>query len=225
MQHSSAQAASLAEENGIFTWHGTATLPRAITAFQRLGYVCLLADRQAGDLPPPLPEDETSGHRPADPEGYLIRRAVARALLGALLQRSPGAIRLAADSRGKPVVAGAPLYLSFSARDHLGLIGVGQMPIGVDYEPTLPPAGIPWNLLRAEERDALGGLAEEARAPAFLALWRAKEAALKALGLGFVLPPESVRVHGSWASVTGHQARIRLIDVSDLGITLGLQPP
>lgn len=224
MQHSSAQAASLAGENGILPWQGAATLSRAASVFHRLGHVCLLADRRAEDLPPPLPEEVASARRSADSEGFLIRRAVARALLGALLEREPGTIRLAADARGKPVVEGAPLHLSFSARDNLGLIGVGRMPLGIDYEPTLPPAGIPWNLLRAEECEALRALAEEARSGAFLSLWRAKEAALKALGLGFALPPESVLVHDNWASVTGHDARIRLVDVADLGVTLGLQP-
>lgn len=222
MQHSSAPAASLATPAWLLPWAGQATLAQARACFASLGYCCVRADRQAGYATPPLTEEADTSRRSADPAGFLIRRTIARALAAEILCLAPEQVRITADAGGAPRLEGSSLFLSFSARGDVGLIALGTTALGVDYETALPPAGIPSNILREDERALLAPLPPVEAEMAFLSLWRAKEAALKAVGLGFALPPEAVRIHGGRASIAGQPHAIALHDVPGAGITLAL---
>jgi len=70
---------------------------------------------------------------------------------------------------------------------------MAEAPIGVDIEPSraIEP---PWSLLHPNERNMLETLTGEARADAFPRLWTAKEAYLKALGLGFARDPTKIAI-------------------------------
>ena len=70
---------------------------------------------------------------------------------------------------------------------------MAEAPIGVDIEPSraIEP---PWSLLHPNERNALETLTGAARADAFSRLWTAKEAYLKALGLGFAREPTKIAI-------------------------------
>ena len=70
---------------------------------------------------------------------------------------------------------------------------MAEAPIGIDIEP-LRAIEPPWSLLHPNERNALETLTGEARADAFLRLWTAKEAYLKALSLGFARDPMRIAI-------------------------------
>jgi len=59
---------------------------------------------------------------------------------------------------------------------------------------TLAAIEPPWSLLHPNERNILETLTGEARADAFPRLWTAKEAYLKALGLGFARDPTKIAI-------------------------------
>ncbi len=81
--------------------------------------------------------------------------------------------------------------ISSASRDNIALFGLAREKIGVDLE--LPSSAEPaWNVLREQEKAALRDLPEELRAEEFLRLWTAKEAYLKALGLGLRREPSEI---------------------------------
>jgi phosphopantetheinyl transferase len=70
---------------------------------------------------------------------------------------------------------------------------MADAPIGVDIEP-LREVEPPWSLLHPNERETLETLTGAARMDAFLRLWTAKEAYLKALGVGFARDPTRIAI-------------------------------
>lgn len=118
-------------------------------------------------------------------------RAPFHALLSAYLGRSPGDVRLESGEFGRPRLAGADageLHFNWSHSDDQALFAVARgVEPGVDLERIRPR---PRALLIAqryfshEEAAALSALADERRDAAFLQLWTAKEAVLKATGRG-----------------------------------------
>jgi 4'-phosphopantetheinyl transferase len=125
-----------------------------------------------------------------DPDG---RRALLRRQLAAVLGRAPEDLRLAADGRGRPFLLPPDDHMYFSAahRGDLLLVATSRdRPVGADLEllePGLlePSRGdVARSCFAPSEADWLDGLAGRARADGFLRLWTAKEAVLKARGLG-----------------------------------------
>jgi phosphopantetheinyl transferase len=206
----------------LLSWQGAQTITQAAARLVAHGHVVILADVQAQDLPPPLAAEIAASERSAHPLGYRVRRGIARALAARVLGGQAADYPVQQDGNGAPHILGAGLHVSFSARGDRAAIALGRVPLGVDFEPALPPAGIPWNMLRADERAALEALPQRAQAEAFLALWRAKEATLKALGLGFRLPPEAVRIDASRATIEGHLPQFRLIQAPEQALTLAI---
>ncbi|MFN3483549.1 MAG: 4'-phosphopantetheinyl transferase family protein [Rhabdaerophilum calidifontis] len=168
------------------------------------GFAALLAAAAPeSGLPPATAEEraEAGGH--ADPDGFLHRRRLARALLAPLLGRPAAAIRILRDQAGAPRIA-APaggLFISFSARAGINALALARRPVGIDIELLRPATAIPWNMLRADEQTALLALPEPARSAAFLRLWTAKEAVAKALGTGLALAPEAIRIADAGAAL------------------------
>ncbi len=128
-------------------------------------------------------------HHPADRMRAVAGRAALRRLLGAALSCAPQYLRFGAGRHGKPHLLGqqGPAFNLSHAGEYvlIALGGDGIDAVGVDVERCDPAADIaalaPY-ALTAQERQAL----EHAAQPAaiFFDFWSAKEAALKALGVG-----------------------------------------
>ncbi len=126
---------------------------------------------------------------------FLRRRALSRRAVAARLGVAPQSVEIGHAASGAPTVL-APscaLRISVSGRADFCAVAMAEAPIGVDIEP-VRDVEPPWNMLHPTERDALAGLTGAARGEAFLRLWTAKEAYLKALGLGFALEPSQVAI-------------------------------
>jgi 4'-phosphopantetheinyl transferase len=179
-------------------------------------------------LPPDLPEPTTLEKQFAEGHlhegrrlGFLARRRIARAILGALTNMDPSVVEITAGGKGEPVISHPKglFHLSFSAREDIALIGIATRPIGVDIEIARQDMLIPRNMLREDERVLLDALPEEARPSAFCALWTAKEAIVKAMHCGFRLPPEAIHVEGWNAGPT-----LTLVDIGTGPGGTGLSP-
>jgi 4'-phosphopantetheinyl transferase len=134
---------------------------------------------------------------PRDPArgAFLRRRAASRRVVAARLGVPPESVEIGHASSGAPRVLApaSSLKISVSGRADFCAVAIAEAAIGVDIEP-LRAIEPPWNMLHPKERNALETLAGEARADAFSRLWTAKEAYLKALGLGFAREPTKIAI-------------------------------
>jgi len=124
-------------------------------------------------------------------DAYIRSHAALRQILCTRLDCRPEDIQLSHPDGGKPFVQRpadqATLDFSLSHADNTALIGVtARGRIGVDVERTAPPdsLAIARRWFAPEEFAWLETLWEPERSASFLACWTAKEAHLKALGLG-----------------------------------------
>lgn len=134
-----------------------------------------------------------------DRERFIVAHGALRRILGACTGQVPAALRFVANPQGKPALAdpqGPHFNLSHSG--DLVLIGVSATEeIGVDVEqhrPTRDWPAIARQVFSPGEQAALFALPAAEAPAAFFALWAAKEAFIKAIGLGFSHPPESFSV-------------------------------
>jgi phosphopantetheinyl transferase len=128
---------------------------------------------------------------------FLARRRLLRRALALRLGIVPGDILVAKDAKGAPRVTSArePIFASLASRAALVAIGISDRPVGVDVEIIdARPSEPAWNILHARERAWLSDQGAEEQAENFLALWCAKEAYLKALGLGLRREPAEIAV-------------------------------
>ncbi|KRR18065.1 hypothetical protein CQ14_41065 [Bradyrhizobium lablabi] len=142
-----------------------------------------------------------------DRMGYLAAHAGARLLLGAIAGRAADGLRFEQSALGKPVLVDAPAELDFSLSHARGAVAVAaaHMPIGVDIEPLRHISDMDAMseiALAAEERRELAKAPATLRPRLFLRYWTLKEAILKAAGVGFTIPPDTLIVDaGSSPSV------------------------
>lgn len=130
-------------------------------------------------------------------ERSALRRGVAARILPRQLGLPPEAIAIGHDERGRPLVAqprGSGLHLSLATRAGMVAVALAHGPVGVDVEALDDAAAPPLGVLHPEETAWLSGQSPSQRPLAFARLWSAKEAYVKALGTGFVRPPESFAV-------------------------------
>lgn len=126
---------------------------------------------------------------------YLKAEDRARCLTAGLMLRCIlGGNRAASIRRtrlGKPFLPGGPCF-NLSHSGNRVVLAVDETDLGVDIEQIIswPPA-VARKVFRAEEQNWLWQQGTDA---AFYRLWTGKEAVMKALGLGFQLPPESFEV-------------------------------
>lgn len=135
----------------------------------------------------------------ADAERWITCRVALRRILSELVGVPPERVPIVLNAFGKPrmdAAGNAPGFNLSHCRD-LALIAVrADGDVGIDIEHI--DRGV--DLLECESSfchaDEIASLPfGEARAAALLDLWTGKEALLKALGTGFSLPPESIRLH------------------------------
>lgn len=144
----------------------------------------------------PSPDDMREAATRRDAALFLIRRAALRRLVARVADVAPDSVVVARalhNATGAPILA-APqgFHVSMSARGDGAALAVSRRPVGVDMELTGQAAAPAWNVLAPSERAALEGLPPSARPRAFLELWTAKEAYLKALGLGLSREPGDI---------------------------------
>jgi len=127
---------------------------------------------------------------------FLARRASTRRMVAARLGVSPRDVVVGHAPSGAPMILAPPaaLHVSVSGRGDFCAIGLAPSPIGVDIEPLGAAAEPAWNILHQTERRGLRALDRAARHEAFLRLWTAKEAYLKALGQGMSREPSRVEI-------------------------------
>jgi 4'-phosphopantetheinyl transferase len=119
----------------------------------------------------------------------LARRSATRWILADALGADPSAVVIerrcvtcGATTHGRPSVGGAALEFSVSSSRSWATIALSELPVGVDIEVARSDmAPLPF-ALSAHEQRGLRSLAPHKRGMAFLRLWTAKEAVLKAGG-------------------------------------------
>lgn len=153
----------------------------------------LAAPLAAGDLAV-LSEDERARasryRRHADRQRAVSGRAALRRLLGARLRREPSTLSFTANRHGKPALQDGGAVFNLAHSGNCVLIALADdntlEAVGVDVErhdDSLDFAALAAYAFTAQERAAL---AQTPHAPtaAFFANWAAKEAVLKAVGVG-----------------------------------------
>ena len=160
--------------------------------------VCIEADRA------PLSHDERikAGrfHHASDRNRYVQTRAALRRLIGRLQGIAPDAVAFSTGLHGKPKLASPWRDLSFNlshAGDHALIAISNEGSVGVDIEQPsarIEMQSIAGHFFTVGERQVLDAAGEAARQSCFLAIWTAKEAYAKGLGLGLTLDPVSFEV-------------------------------
>jgi len=141
--------------------------------------------------------------RPEDARRYAVARGWLRQVLGAETGHPPAEVPMD-DGGGKPrLSAGAGPRFNLSHAGELALVAVAECEVGVDVEHresgqrALDATALACTPAEVADLDRL---APDERAEAFLRIWTAKEAYLKARGVGLALPPHRVEL-GEAASV------------------------
>ncbi|MEY3000575.1 MAG: hypothetical protein RL648_789 [Verrucomicrobiota bacterium] len=135
--------------------------------------------------------------READRMRHALGRALARVLLGGRCNELPSQVPLTVDAHGKPVVEGGTV--SFSIAHGADAVVVACAPVGavgIDVEAVDRPVQalrLARHFFHAEEVGFIEG-GEERMEARFLKIWTAKEAYLKAIGLGLRLPLRSFAI-------------------------------
>lgn len=171
-----------------------------------------------------LSDDELArGERQRDPQrrrGFLLTRAVLRLTLARYLGRDPASLRFTAGEGEKPTVDG-PVRYSTSMTSGLSLIAVAaEVEVGVDVEAlsvALDPEELAPSILTPAELAAAG----RPDTRYLLERWVAKEAVLKAAGVGLRTPPSSFSAPAEVEP--GHWA-VEAVDVGE-GFVAALAAP
>jgi 4'-phosphopantetheinyl transferase len=120
---------------------------------------------------------------------YVARRSALRLVLAAALEIAPQRVPLETGSHGKPRIA-AETSLSFnvSNRGATAVIALARgVAVGVDIESARPhgsPQRLAARFFHPDEAAEIAALPAALAADAFLRCWTAKEALLKAIGVG-----------------------------------------
>ena len=140
---------------------------------------------------------------------HIRRRRLLRAVVACQTGFSPSTLALGRSAFGAPLLLPATLglHVSLSTRGTACAVALANEPIGVDIEEDRLIDPLPLDLLHpAEREDLLRQFSKEGPrlSHVFLRLWTLKEAAVKALGAGFRIPPESFSILSQrGASATG----------------------
>ena len=140
---------------------------------------------------------------------YVAGRGELRRLLSRYLGLAPSEITLRYGSDGKPFCATQPsgwricFNLSHSENEAALAISNG-FEVGIDVEQFRPiEESLPLEVFSTRERAQFTALSDAERQDVFFESWARKEACLKALGTGFILPPThfefDLSIHGDTA--------------------------
>lgn len=145
-------------------------------------------------------------------EAFVLGRTLARRTLAEALDVPPLAYDLSRDDAGRPLLPNKTLSLTHTRLDGQAVAGVviADVPVGIDVEPIRKrAAGLESRILSDGERLPEWPPSDDAR---LLAAWTAKEAVLKADGVGLRQGARAARIvwgeggafaatspHGRWA--------------------------
>jgi 4'-phosphopantetheinyl transferase len=170
-----------------------------------LAFLCDLADPALAEFRrlPPNAADLRDAARPgASPRTWFhLRRALTRSLVGWRFGVAPEEVTIGYDASGAPRIH-APAeggFVSVASRGSLAAVALADVAVGIDVEPVGGAFEPVWDVLHAAERARLHDLPGAVRHGAFLEIWTAKEAGLKALGQGFTRDPSGVIVESDGA--------------------------
>jgi 4'-phosphopantetheinyl transferase len=135
----------------------------------------------------------------SDRQRFVAAHAALRQLLAQHTGQPADSLRFAVSAFGKPSLPDHPrTRFSLSHSQALALIVIGgRGPLGADVEllRTVPDAPtLAERYFTRHENKALAALPAHERDQAFLTCWTRKEACLKAVGLGLMVPPRSFEV-------------------------------
>lgn len=181
--------------SGDIAWVVEAALPPLGPG--RLAAVVWIGRDSAATALAPTAQDrhDAARHAPAARPAFLIRRALLRRAVGQAANMPAEGVVAAYDADGRPTLqVPEGTFVSSASRDGWAAVAVAHAPVGVDVEVDRHAAEPALNVLHPRERTRIEALPPAARWGAFLALWTAKEAYLKALGLGLRHEPSLVEV-------------------------------
>lgn len=131
-------------------------------------------------------------HFERDRQRWLAGRSALRRTLGAYLEADPGSFRFETGPWGKPGLRGCPLRFNVSHSGDTALLAFAwQQEVGVDVEKMrsdFAPEELGPQVFSATEQAMIQSVPLEQRPAAFLTLWTAKEAYVKARGEGLSFP-------------------------------------
>lgn len=140
---------------------------------------------------------------------YVAGRGELRRLLGRYLAVAPQAVALGIGVEGKPFCAAQPagwqLCFNLSHTENAAALAIANgFEIGIDVENLRPIEDcVPLEVFSARELIMYDALTPAQKHTVFFETWARKEAGLKALGTGFMLPPEhfefDLSIHGDTA--------------------------
>jgi len=135
-----------------------------------------------------------------DARRFTVSRAVLRTLLSRVTGVPARELKFQIGPDGKPVLeAGVsqPVHFSLSRSEELVLIGFAPRPLGVDIEwldKAIEVEALADCVFSHRERDSFNRLDPRDRRKTFFQCWTIKEAYLKAIGKGLLVPPTMVEV-------------------------------
>lgn len=160
------------------------------------------AEHQPGAVHGWLSQDERARasryHRESDRDRFVLARGILRDLLSRYTGTLPQLVRLAATENGKPLLSersAGDLNFNLAHSEDLAVYAFARgRRLGVDIEavrdiPELEQIGSEY--FTSKERAWCGAHDTPGRTTAFFACWARKEAVVKAIGSGLVLPLQS----------------------------------
>ncbi|WP_233862425.1 4'-phosphopantetheinyl transferase family protein [Paraburkholderia adhaesiva] len=126
---------------------------------------------------------------------YVTGRGELRRILGRYLALSPQALALGVGQEGKPFCTNEPsgwsICFNLSHCENSAALAIANgFEVGIDIERVRPiEACVPLEIFSAREHAQFAALPDAEQQAVFFESWARKEACLKALGTGFMLPP------------------------------------
>lgn len=135
---------------------------------------------------------------PRDRVRYTIAHGVLRHMLGRCLGEAPASLEFSTSAAGKPTLTGSTLHFNLSHSDERALLGLSAThELGVDLEKVrsnIEALAISQHYFFGSEREAIERAPPGVRDNVFFRYWVAKEAVLKAQGIGLGFPLDRFRV-------------------------------
>ncbi len=162
-------------------------------------------------LPPSTTAELDFAQNLLNPEYFLLCRKTARTLIAHYSGLPATTLEIIKSATGAlEILPSGDLHISLSHRGSLTAIALSKNPIGVDLEIADNTINIPWSVLHPFERTRIERAETQSRMDIFYQIWTKKEACVKALGLGFSIPPESFCLLPEQASTMLKKKNIQL---------------
>ncbi len=186
-------------------------------------WACDLAAIEPDESPSPLERARAARYaKPALARRYLASRTILRAILGAWCGERAADVAIELTGFGQPYLGRHPeRFFSLSHSGDRALVTCAFAPIGVDLEARAAMQdadALAARVLSEDELSCYRGARDEARTALLIWAWVAKEAYLKARGVGLAIEPSHVEApppSGGPIAVRGDEVRwdVRPLDV------------